>query len=76
MASNDTDYYVRLLRDTFASRLARALEPEDFIAIVADPEQPSLFPPPLHRARPILTVLPDPLAEPDEASPTATDVSD
>jgi DNA polymerase I len=63
----DVDYYVRLLRDTFAARLQRALEPEDFIAIVADPEQPSLFPPPLHLARPILTVLPDPLAhDPDE----------
>jgi DNA polymerase elongation subunit (family B) len=58
----DVDYYVRVLRETFAARLARALAPEDFAAIVADPEQPSLFPPPLEASRPILTMLPDPLA--------------
>jgi DNA polymerase elongation subunit (family B) len=51
----DVDYYVRVLRDTFASRLARALTPDDFAAVVADPEQPSLFPPPLDRARTVLT---------------------
>jgi len=65
----DADYYVRLLRETFAARLARALAPEDFIAVVADPEQPSLFPPPLHLARPILTILADPLEQEDQAQP-------
>ena len=34
---------VRVLRDIFAERLARALAPEHLAAIVADPEQPSLF---------------------------------
>ncbi|HTJ45816.1 MAG TPA: 3'-5' exonuclease [Kofleriaceae bacterium] len=54
----DVDYYVRLLRDTFATRLARALAPEDFAAVFADPDQPSLFAPSLANAKPILTVLP------------------
>jgi DNA polymerase elongation subunit (family B) len=56
----DADYYVRLLRETFASRLVRALSPEDFAEVVADPEQPSLFAALLARGRPILTVLMDP----------------
>jgi hypothetical protein len=65
----DVDYYVRLLRETFAARLVRALAPEDFAAVFADPEQLSLFAPSLEQARPILTVLADPLSEPtrDEA---------
>jgi DNA polymerase, archaea type len=41
----DVEHYVRVLRDNFASRLARALSPEDFSAVFADPDQPSLFPP-------------------------------
>jgi len=56
----DADYYVRLLRETFAARLARALTPDDFAAVVADPEQPSLFARSLAEARPILTVQLDP----------------
>jgi DNA polymerase I len=56
----DVEHYVRLLRETFAARLARGLAPEDFIAVFADPEQPSLFAVSLANARPILTVLPDP----------------
>ena len=47
---------------SFASRLVRALTPEDYAAVFADPEQPSLFARSLVGARPILTVLPDPLA--------------
>jgi DNA polymerase elongation subunit (family B) len=39
----DVEYYVRLLRDTFAARFERALTPEDFDAVFADPDQPSLF---------------------------------
>jgi DNA polymerase I len=54
---------VRLLRETFAARLARALDPEDFAAVFADPQQPSLFGSSLEQARPILTLLPDPLAD-------------
>jgi DNA polymerase elongation subunit (family B) len=56
----DVDYYARLLRETFASRLSRALEPEVFQAVFADPAQLSLFALPLERARPLLTVLFDP----------------
>lgn len=58
----DVDYYLRLLRDTFAARLARGLEPDDFAAICAAPEQPSLFEHSLAEARPVLTILSDPLA--------------
>ena len=43
----DVAYYVRLLRETFAARLARAFSAEDFAALFADPEQPSLFDPPV-----------------------------
>ena len=65
----DVDYYLRVLRDNFAVRLQRALSPEDFATAFADPEQPSLFAASLAHARPILTVLPDPLAEPPPAEP-------
>ena len=53
----DADYYVRLLRETFAARLARALGPDDFAEVFADPDQASLFARPLASMRPILTVL-------------------
>jgi len=56
----DVDYYLRLLRDTFAARLARGLSPDDFAAICAAPEQPSLFERSLTEARPVLTVLSNP----------------
>src|SRR5213078_184332 len=56
----DVDYYLRLLRDTFAARLARGLHPDDFAAICAAPEQPSLFERSLGQARPVLTILGDP----------------
>ena len=52
----DVDYYARLLLDTFAARLSRALTPLDFDAVFADPEQLMLFAPSLEDARPILTV--------------------
>ena len=57
----DADYYVRLVRETFAARLVRALTPEDFAAVFADPGQPSLFAPSLAQVRPILTPLPQEL---------------
>jgi len=56
----DVDYYLRLLRDTFAARLARGLSADDFAAICAAPEQPSLFERSLAEARPVLTILGDP----------------
>jgi DNA polymerase elongation subunit (family B) len=39
----DVDHYARLLRDTFAVRLARAFTPEDFGVVFASPDQLSLF---------------------------------
>jgi DNA polymerase, archaea type len=59
----DVDYYARLLRDVFGSRLARALSAEDFRAVFADPEQLTLFGADLSHARTILTVLPEPVRE-------------
>jgi hypothetical protein len=51
----DAAHYVRLLRDTFAARLARAFAPEDHAAVFADPHQLSLFARPLAEVRPVLT---------------------
>jgi DNA polymerase elongation subunit (family B) len=51
----DVDHYVRVLRDTFAARLERALAPGDVAAVFDDPEQPSLFAPSLASARTVLT---------------------
>jgi DNA polymerase, archaea type len=51
----DVDYYVRLLRTTYAERLARAFTPEDFGVVFADPDQLSLFSPPVESIRPVLT---------------------
>jgi DNA polymerase, archaea type len=54
----DVDYYVRLLRETFAARLVRAFTPSDFAAVFGDPEQLTLFPVQLDQVRPILTPMP------------------
>jgi DNA polymerase, archaea type len=56
----DAEHYVRQLRENFASRLARGLAQEDFEAIVADPDRPSLFERSLRGAQPILAVLQQP----------------
>jgi DNA polymerase, archaea type len=53
----DVEHYVKQLRESFATRLARGVASEDFEAIVADPDQPSLFQRSLVSARPILTNL-------------------
>ncbi len=53
----DVEHYLRLLRDTFASRLIRAFTPEDYAAVFADPDQLTLFTPPLDAMRTILTPL-------------------
>ncbi|HKP73946.1 MAG TPA: DNA polymerase domain-containing protein, partial [Longimicrobiaceae bacterium] len=60
----DVDHYARVLRDSFATRLARALTAEDFAAVFADPDQLSLFAPPVSAMRPILTTLPSPVTLP------------
>ena len=51
----DIEHYVRQLRDSFAVRLARAFTHEDFAAVFADPDQPSLFQPPIATIHTILT---------------------
>lgn len=53
----DVDHYVRVLRDNFATRLVRALEPEVYAAVFADPDQLSLFAPDLCAAHPVLSRL-------------------
>jgi DNA polymerase elongation subunit (family B) len=50
----DVNHYARLLRDTFAARLARAFTPEDYQALFADPRQMQLFAPDLTTIRPML----------------------
>lgn len=54
----DVEYYVRLLRDTFTVRLARAFTPADYEAMFADPEQMSLFAPAISTISTVLTALP------------------
>jgi DNA polymerase elongation subunit (family B) len=53
----DVDYYVRLLRASYAQRLARAFTPADFEAVFADPDQLSIFSPSIESIRSILTPL-------------------
>ncbi len=50
----DIEHYVRLLRGTFAARLARAFTPGDFSAVFADADQLSLFAVSIPMIRPIL----------------------
>jgi hypothetical protein len=56
----DVDHYARVLRDTYAARLARAFTPGDFAAVFAEPDQLSLFAPPTSAMRPVLHRLPLP----------------
>jgi hypothetical protein len=56
----DVAHYERLLRDTFAARLQRAFMPNDYAVVFADPDQPSLFAPPLESIHPVLTPRPTP----------------
>ena len=51
----DIGYYMRLLRTTYAQRLARAFHPADFAAVFADPDQYTLFTPRIDTIRPVLT---------------------
>ncbi|MFN8574788.1 MAG: DNA polymerase domain-containing protein [Gemmatimonadaceae bacterium] len=51
----DVVHYERVLRDSFASRLARAFLAEDFESLFADPDQPSLFASPVDRIMTRLT---------------------
>jgi DNA polymerase elongation subunit (family B) len=58
----DVEHYARALRANYASRLTRAFTAEDFAAVFADPEQPSLFVPDFPGVVPVLTALPVDLA--------------
>ena len=51
----DVEHYARLLRDSFAVRLERAFTPEGYQAVFADPDQMSLFTPPIDSVRSVLT---------------------
>jgi DNA polymerase elongation subunit (family B) len=54
----DVPHYERILRDNFAVRLARAFTPDDFAVVFADPDQTSLFAPPLDSIHTVLTPRP------------------
>ena len=51
----DATHYIRLLRETFAARLARAFTSEDFATLFDNPMQPSLFTSPIEAIHPVLT---------------------
>ncbi|CAN5633208.1 DNA polymerase domain-containing protein [soil metagenome] len=53
----DTEHYVRLLRETYASRFARAFTPDDFATLFGDPDQLSLFARPIASIEPVLTAI-------------------
>ena len=55
LAGYDVEYYVRLLRASFAARLQRAFTPEDFKTLFSDPMQESLFAAGIAEIRPVLT---------------------
>jgi DNA polymerase elongation subunit (family B) len=63
----DIEHYLHVLRDTYAARFVRALSAEDFAAVFADPEQPSLFVRSLIGAHPILTTISEPDQDPAPA---------
>jgi DNA polymerase I len=51
----DVPHYERVLRDNFASRLARAFAAADYAVVFADPDQASLFAQPLDSIPTVLT---------------------
>lgn len=52
----DVEHYARVLRDNFASRLARAFAPDDYSTLFAEPDQLQLFSRPAEDIRPILSM--------------------
>ena len=65
----DVGYYERMLRTTFASRLARAFTPEDFAVVFASPDQYALFAPDVAGIRPVLRRHPIDVADAMRALP-------
>jgi DNA polymerase I len=59
----DSAHYIRLLRGTFAARLARAFTLDDFASLFDNPMQPSLFAAPVETIHPVLTSRMSPPAE-------------
>jgi DNA polymerase elongation subunit (family B) len=51
----DIEYYVRLLHDIYAVKLARAFASDDYAAVFADPDQMSLFSTPVSEIQTVLT---------------------
>jgi DNA polymerase elongation subunit (family B) len=62
----DIAYYLRLLRETYAARLARAFTADDFATLFASPEQPSLFAPPISAIHSALMVVQGPPDDDEE----------
>jgi DNA polymerase I len=60
----DGEHYARLLRESYAARLARAFSAEGFRALFDDPDQPSLFARIDDLARPRLTLMHSPPSTP------------
>ena len=50
----DVEWYVRLLRETFAARMIRAFTTDDFATVFPHPDQLSLFAPDIENVRTIL----------------------
>ncbi len=53
----DVEHYLRVLRDGFAVRMARAFTADDFAAVFADPDQLTLFAPDLATITTVLTTM-------------------
>jgi DNA polymerase elongation subunit (family B) len=53
----DVEYYTRILRSSYAQRLARAFLPADFEAVFADPDQLSILSPALDSIRTVVNRL-------------------
>jgi DNA polymerase elongation subunit (family B) len=64
----DVEYYVRLLRDTYAERLARAFRPVDFSVVFASADQFSLFETSAESIHTVMTVSPELARAEDHAS--------
>ena len=50
----DVEWYVRLLRETYAARMVRAFSPADYDAVFPHPDQLSLFSPPIEGVTTVL----------------------
>jgi hypothetical protein len=50
----DVEWYVRLLRDTFAARMIRAFTTDDYAVVFPHPDQLSLFAPDIDGVRTVL----------------------